>query len=360
MNPSVQLTPGILIVNPYPLDFKYFNSVTQTPYTDVAEVLTQVTSGYRHQGLTVNIAGVEYWFKEGVADANLVLKIPGDLITESQYTEYSTIVKQESTAAPEVLTISPNSVVGKLDGATTDITAVSILSDISGTLTTNDSLVYAKTIKDYVDAIATGALIYKEGYDATTNIPPLDGRDSSTILADIKAGWTYTITAADHFFDVLVEVGDMIIAEKNDPIVIGDWTIVSKQLDLATETVFGLSRLATEEEAILGLTTAENGVPAVITPEVLQKVLKLGTGIVNARIFTTTISSLNETAPQGTDDYYTLITHNLNSRALITTVRGVTDNRVYEVDIEYNTADTLKIYLPHTLAPDSYVVTVIG
>lgn len=84
---GLELPFGIKPVNPTPVDaFKYNNS--DLPFTNVAEVNTQIVSALRYQGLTVyvyNGATIdEYWFKSGIDDDDLILKesgIPGTVGT---------------------------------------------------------------------------------------------------------------------------------------------------------------------------------------------------------------------------------------------------------------------------------------
>ena len=57
-----------------PFDARYLNICT--PWTSVAAVNAAIPT-YRYTGLTVNILGVEYWYADGVADVNLVVKDSG-------------------------------------------------------------------------------------------------------------------------------------------------------------------------------------------------------------------------------------------------------------------------------------------
>lgn len=57
-----------------PFDARYMN--ISTPWVDCAEVIAAIPT-YRYVGLTVNIAGTEYWWKDGIADGNLVPKVLG-------------------------------------------------------------------------------------------------------------------------------------------------------------------------------------------------------------------------------------------------------------------------------------------
>jgi len=64
---------GFYVSDNSPIDAKYFNT-SGTVYGSTAEVIAQLGAGVRHRGLTVNVAGVEYWFGGGTADGDLVIK----------------------------------------------------------------------------------------------------------------------------------------------------------------------------------------------------------------------------------------------------------------------------------------------
>jgi hypothetical protein len=72
---SIQLSDNIRVGQQLPLESKYFNGTV--PYTDIAQAESLITIGLRHRGLTVNIAGVEYWFKDGINNGDLVEKTAG-------------------------------------------------------------------------------------------------------------------------------------------------------------------------------------------------------------------------------------------------------------------------------------------
>jgi hypothetical protein len=69
---GIQLSSGVLVGQPVPLDAKF------GPYNSTADALNDIALGLRYQGLTVGIKSggsvVEYWFKDGVSDANFVEK----------------------------------------------------------------------------------------------------------------------------------------------------------------------------------------------------------------------------------------------------------------------------------------------
>jgi hypothetical protein len=70
---NLQLPFGIEVLNQKPADAKYFLS-GETPYNSVANVNANIPSGIRHIGLTVNILGDEYWYKNGILDGDLIDK----------------------------------------------------------------------------------------------------------------------------------------------------------------------------------------------------------------------------------------------------------------------------------------------
>jgi hypothetical protein len=100
-------------------------------------------------------------------------------------------------------------------------------------------------VKSYIDSSVTGGLIYQGGYDAVNNQP-----DLTTSPNTIKKGWTYTVTVGDTFFGEVLEVGDVLIAEQDDPSSLADWTTVQNNIDIATAgtdtgagaAVIGISR----------------------------------------------------------------------------------------------------------------------
>ena len=70
---AINLTDSIRVGQQKPLEDKYFNELV--PYTSTSQVNTLLPKAVRHIGLTVNINKEEYWYKDGIEDSNLVLKI---------------------------------------------------------------------------------------------------------------------------------------------------------------------------------------------------------------------------------------------------------------------------------------------
>jgi hypothetical protein len=111
--------------------------------------------------------------------------------------------------------------------------------------------------KAYVDSVVTGQLIYQGGYDAS--IAPPTG-------SSILKGFTYTVTASgdgNGFFTTELEVGDLIIAESNNPTTETDWTEVNKNVDLATTSSVGVASFSSSNFAVSSagqVTVKNNGI----------------------------------------------------------------------------------------------------
>lgn len=75
---GINLSAGVEVQAPVPADNRSFNGTV--PYTSVAQALSLIKPFQRYKELLVYIgadanSAVTYWFKDGVADANLVEKI---------------------------------------------------------------------------------------------------------------------------------------------------------------------------------------------------------------------------------------------------------------------------------------------
>jgi hypothetical protein len=81
---SLELPFGVRTLTQEPEISKYFNQAG-TPYTNTTQVLSEIPSGIRHVGLTVNISGIEYWFNNGILDTDLVIKSIETDIKEINY-----------------------------------------------------------------------------------------------------------------------------------------------------------------------------------------------------------------------------------------------------------------------------------
>ncbi len=97
--------------------------------------------------------------------------------------------------------------------------------------------------KNYVDTTfaGSGSLIYQGGYDASTAAPT---------GTSIKKGFTYAVTNGGtgvpaNFWSPALEIGDLIIANQDNPTSAADWTEINKNIDVATATVQGIANFPT-------------------------------------------------------------------------------------------------------------------
>tara|TARA_R110000744_G_scaffold136812_2_gene246948 strand:+ start:1720 stop:3120 length:1401 start_codon:yes stop_codon:yes gene_type:complete len=104
----------------------------------------------------------------------------------------------------------------------------------------NPTLSQDAATKNYVDTTfaGSGALIFQGGYDASTS-----GPNSSALK-----GWTYAVTVPGNgggYWSTPLEVGDLIIAEQDNPASDADWTDVQNNVDVATATTLGIAKFPT-------------------------------------------------------------------------------------------------------------------
>jgi hypothetical protein len=126
------------------------------------------------------------------------------------------------------------------ENSTVNISFVNDSTSLGGGSSSNTVVPTQLAVKTYVDNAVTGQLVYQGGYDAATNTP-----DLTTSPNSILRGWTYTVTTAGTFFGEAVEVGDLLIAEIDNPTALTDWTTVQNNIDLATDSVPGIANFPT-------------------------------------------------------------------------------------------------------------------
>jgi hypothetical protein len=186
----------------------------------------------------------------------------------------------------------------------------------AGTGTTD--LWSADQIQSAIDSALVGAVSYQGGYDAAANTPALEPPAAGTVFK----GYMYTVTVAGDFYGQNLEIGDVLIAETDDPGALADWTIVEKNLDgalqsannlsdvdsaltsfnnikqAATETLSGVAEIATQAETDAGTDDTR-----IVTP------LKLNTYISNQQL----AKSFEITVNVGTTPGVVSIPHNLGT-----------------------------------------------
>jgi hypothetical protein len=175
--------------------------------------------------------------------------------------------------------IGTNSGIGSTEGAFGYDSASHRLQYFNGTAT--------KDVANLSDISAvTGGLIFQGGYDPTTDTP--DITDGTALK-----GFFWVATAAGTFLGESVQVGDSIVAKVNAAgATITDWLILQGNVVIATDSVDGISRLATQAEADAGTeagavvitpATLQGKIDAQITPEISNK-LPLAGGTMSGNI----------------------------------------------------------------------------
>ena len=107
--------------------------------------------------------------------------------------------------------------------------------------------------KAYVDNVVSGQLVFEGNYNATT-APPFG--------PSILQGFTYVVTVAGDYgglWPIPLAVGDLIISNQDNPVNVGDYTEVNKQVDVATPTVLGIANFPS---GINGLNVSSGAVTA--------------------------------------------------------------------------------------------------
>lgn len=123
---------------------------------------------------------------------------------------------------------------GATMNADTDVSANGYVLD-EDTMSSDDNTKVAtqQSVKAYVDtevaAAIVGDITLKGDYNAATNTPDLDTSPSGILKGD-----HYIVSVAGTFFSTPLEVGDSIIAEKDNPTVVTDWILVQTNLTPAT------------------------------------------------------------------------------------------------------------------------------
>jgi hypothetical protein len=101
-----------------------------------------------------------------------------------------------------------------------------LLTTSIGTPGVDTSIPTEKAVRDAIGTALSGGVEYKGGYNATTNTPDLETPSAGTVFQ----GDMYTVTNAGDFFTEAVDVGDVLIAETDDPSALGDWTRVNRNI----------------------------------------------------------------------------------------------------------------------------------
>ena len=234
--------------------YSYPTSVT----TNAQGHVTAITAGPAPGTMSSFIVAGDIGTNQTITNGNtLTLVGSTGIVTSGAATDQLsiTLALGELSANTDTLVKGTDTIVGLWDSNTSQGTKV--VSDIPvsawGAATENVDMGSNKIIsltdptsnqdaatKNYVDTTlaGSGSLIFQGGYDASSAAP-----NSSALK-----GWTYAVTVAGTgggFFTTALEVGDLIIAEQDNPATEADWTEVQKNVDVATATVKGIANFPT-------------------------------------------------------------------------------------------------------------------
>ena len=225
---------------------------------------------------------------------NQAITLSGD-VTGSGTTSIATTI---SAGAVDFAMLNPTGVITEAEGIENNDNDITIPTSAA--------------VKAYADSLIVGGLIYQGGYNASTNTP-----DLTTSPNSILKGWTYTVTVEGTFFGEQLRVGDVLIAEENDPSALTDWTTVQNNIDLASLTQIGIGNV----NAGTGISVAYSNGTATVT--------------------NTLTNSDNTYAVTITDT--ATITHGLGTKDVIIQLYDVTTNETVYADVDRASTTTATI-----------------
>ena len=148
------------------------------------------------------------------------------------------------------ITPAPSGVSTVTSGNTDTITIAGTAADptvaantTAGVGTGLPNLATGGQIQAAIDTAVSSSLTYRGGYNASTNTPDLTTSPNSILTGD-----TYAVTVAGDasgFWSPTLNIGDLVIANIDNPATIADWTEVQSNIDVATDTVQGIANFPT-------------------------------------------------------------------------------------------------------------------
>lgn len=143
---AINLSDNIQVNAPKPSDSRYLNNLS--PYSSVSAANTALV-GVRYTGLTVNILGTEYWYCNGIADENLVVKLSGGQLNWTGST------------ANGIGTYVDGTLICAQSNLTFDGTKLNVLGDIQASTCVVSPLISGQTISG--STAIHGLKIYENG-----------------------------------------------------------------------------------------------------------------------------------------------------------------------------------------------------
>ena len=201
----------------------------------------------------------------------------------------------------KLATVANNTVLGNISGATANVGTITIVTDLASASST--TLVTSSAVKTYIDS-NIGALGNLEGAWSTAGGTFPVG---STPVAGTKKGDYWYVSVAGTVGGVAFNVGDVIIAKIDaaSTTLASDWIQLEVNRDQATESVLGVSRIATQAETNTGTNDT-----AYVTPLKMVTYLNNAVGGYAANVGNASATSFTLTHSLGTRDVIVLIYDN--------------------------------------------------
>lgn len=223
-------------------------------------------------------------------------------------------------------------VLGNTSGATANVSLVSVITDLANASST--TLATSSSVKSYIDS-AVGGLGNLEGaWSAAGGTFPV----GSTPSAGTKKGDYWYVSVAGTVDGVAFNVGDVIIAkiDSASTTLASDWIQLEVNRDQATESVLGISRIATQTETNTGTNDT-----AYVTPLKMVTYLNNAVGGYAANVGNASATSFALTHNLGTRDVTVLIYDNATYEQVYADV-VMTSTSV--VTVSFATAPALNAY----------------
>lgn len=232
----------------------YGNGTAWIPINSTAGLITGVSGGV---GITVStdgngVATVTFvpdgsTLEGASASAGAAIRIKDGGVSTVKLADgaVTTIkVTDKNITFAKIQDIPTMTVIGRVTASTGVSSAITILTDLNAVISAHDSLASAKAVKDYVDSVVGGLGNLEGAFDASgTNFP--------TAVGGTKKGDYWYVTVAGSVQGVALNVGDVLIANKNaaSTTLATDWIFLEVNRDQATTSQLGVIMLATTGEA---------------------------------------------------------------------------------------------------------------
>lgn len=228
--------------------------------------------------------------------------------------------------------IANNTVLGNTSGGTANVGTVTIVTDLASASST--TLATSSAVKTYIDNKVGGLGNLEGAWNASSGTFPT----GSTPVSGTKAGDYWYVSVAGTTGGVAFNVGDVIIAkiDSASTTLASDWIQLEVNRDQATESVLGVSRIATQTEVNTGTNDT-----AYVTPLKLITYLNNAVGGYATNVGNASATSFTVTHNLGTRDVTTMIYDNTTYEEVITDVAMTTTNTV---TVTFATAPALNAY----------------